>query len=119
MRLFESQQEQRQGGGERLLDVDSETSLTCDGLMSAIRRILQITDGQQDPKFYQTLEGILKPAITATLSDVETISTEEGLSCLACLLVNQDSVSQDMWNFFGYITGSIMENKGIFDQFVE
>ena len=76
-------------------------------------------DGQLDPKFYQALEEILEQAILATLSDVETISTEEGLSCLACLLVNQDGVSPRMWNFFNYITQSILQDKGIFDQFVE
>ena len=119
LRLFETQQEIRQTGAQGQLDIDSETSLTCDGLMSAIRRILQITDGQKDPNFYQALEEILEQSIFQTLNDVETISTEEGLSCLACLLVNQNGVSQRMWNFFTYITQSILADKGIFDQFIE
>jgi uncharacterized Fe-S center protein len=61
------------------------------------------------------LEEILEKAIFETLNDVETISTEEGLSCLACLLVNQNGVSQRMWNFFTFITQSILDDKGIFD----
>ena len=45
VRLFELKKTSQEGGIAAELEIDSETSLTCEGLMSAIRRILQTLNG--------------------------------------------------------------------------
>lgn len=115
LRLNEQKKANQEGGNA--LDVDAETSLSCEGLMTAIRRILQSINGKF-PELYPQLEQVLQQPIYETLIDIETTSTDEGLTCLAELLYHQNGVSQTMWNFFQHITESIMSDKGILDQFI-
>lgn len=85
LRLTESQRATQGGGAE--LDEDSETSLTADGLITAIRRILKSISGMNLP-LYPQLEEILEQPIIATLTDPQATSVDEGLSCLSELLYN-------------------------------
>ena len=54
-----------------------------------------------------------------TLNDFGTMSTDEGLTCLCELIYSQDTVSQNMWNFFQHIATSLMEDRGILDGFLD
>ena len=96
LRLLEQKKEL---AGGQALDVDTETSLSCEGLISAIRRILQSLNGRYI-EMYPKLEEVLKQPIYETLNDIETSSTDEGLTCLTYLLYHQNSVSQTMWSFY-------------------
>jgi importin-7 len=106
--------EQRKVNEQNILDMDQDTSLTAEGLMTAIRRILQSISGRY-AEMYPQLEEILETPIITTLNDFCTESTDEGLTCLVELIYNQQGVSQRMWNFFFEIVSSIMTDKGILD----
>ena len=97
LRLFEQKKMTQEGGAA--LEVDAETSLSCEGLMTAIRRILQSINGRYI-ELYPQLEQVLQQPIYETLTDIESASTDEGLTCLAELLYHQNTVSETMWNFF-------------------
>lgn len=71
---------------------DAETSMTADGLMSAIRKILNSISGKF-PQLYPQLEEILEPALYVTLSEEGMSSTDEGLTCIAELIYNQNGIS--------------------------
>ena len=73
--------------GSNQLDLDQETSLTQEGLMTAIRRILQSISGRF-PDMYIQLEEVLEQPILVTLNDYGTESTDEGLTCLCELIYN-------------------------------
>ena len=92
--------------------------MTAEGLMTAIRRILQSISGRF-PEMYPQLEEILEQPILATLNDYGTESTDEGLTCLCELIYNQTAVSQRMWNFFQLIASSLMEDRGILDGYLD
>ena len=100
--------------GSAGLDLDQETCLTSEGLMTAIRRILQSISGRFT-EMYPQLEEVLEAPILATLNDFGTESTDEGLTCLCLLIHNQANVSQRMWSFFQHICTSIQEDRGILD----
>ena len=68
--------------------MDQETSLTAEGLMTAIRRILQSISGKY-PEMYPQLEEVLMQPILTTLNDFGTESTDEGLTCLCELMYHQ------------------------------
>ena len=114
LRLHE---QKRATAGSGQLDLDQETSLTAEGLMTAIRRILQSISGRY-PDMYAQLEAVLERPIWTTLNDLFTESTDEGLTCLCELIYNQPAVSQSMWNFFQLIVQSIMEDRGILDTYL-
>ena len=116
LRLNEAQKVNCGGGAE--LDVDAQTSLTADGLITAIRRILTSISGKY-PQLYPQLEEILEQPIIATLTDPQGTSVEEGLSCLSELLYNQPIVSPRMWNIYVLICDSILQDKGILDDYIE
>jgi len=116
LRLTE-QQRANQGGGDEL-ELDNETSLTADGLITAIRRILKSISGMNLP-LYPQLEEILEQPIIATLTDPQAMSVEEGLSCLSELLYNQQGVSGRMWNIYLLICDSLLTDKGILDEFID
>ena len=86
--------------------------------MTAIRRILQSISGKY-PDLYPQLEAVLEQPILITLNDIATESTDEGLTCLSELIYNQPESSERMWNFFQLIVQSIMEGRGILEQFSE
>ena len=94
VRLMQTKQ-----SGEEHLELDTETSLTADGLMTAIRRILQSISGRF-PQIFPRLEEILSPAIQVAINGPNGTSVEEGLTCLAILLYNQTQISQSMWLYF-------------------
>lgn len=71
---------------------DAETCMTADGLMSAIRKILNSISGKF-PQLYPQLEEILEPALYVTLSEEGMSSTDEGLTCIAELIYNQNGIS--------------------------
>ena len=93
----------QQNKGQKLEEEDNETSLTADGLITAIRRVLQSISGMF-PELYPQLEQILEQSLFVTLTDEGESQIEEGLSCIAELIFNQSSVSERMWRFFGQIT---------------
>jgi len=95
-------------------DEDNETSLTADGLITAIRRVLNSISGKF-PELYPQLEKILEPSLYITLTVENETQTEEGINCIAELIYNQENVSQTMWGFFVSIVDSYMKDKGILD----
>lgn len=114
VRLMETQK-QTLGNGQEL-DIDSETSLTSEGLMTAIRRILQSISGKMTTHYPQ-LEESLFQSLHEALVDPNQASIEEGLSCIAELLFNQSHISERMWYFFQLIVTSIMTDQGQFDDY--
>ena len=80
-------------------DEDADTGLTADGLMSAIRRVLNSISGKF-PDLYPQLEGVLDKALYTTLSVEGMSSVDEGLTCIAELIYNQNTVSETMWRFY-------------------
>jgi hypothetical protein len=115
IRMFEAAREGSGGGME--LEVDAESSLTACGLMSAIRRILESISGRF-PELWPQLEVILEEPILTCLRDPNQQSTEDGLHCLAELTHNQTTISPRMWHFFPEIVNSILNDKGILDDFL-
>jgi len=89
LRIFETKKSNANSGK---LDLDEETSLTAEGLMTALRRIIQSISGRY-PEMYPQLEEILETPILTTLNDMFTESTDEGLTCLCELIYNQQSAS--------------------------
>ena len=89
LRIFEQKKSNANSGK---LDLDEETSLTAEGLMTALRRILQSISGRY-PEMYPQLEDILETPILTTLNDMFTESTDEGLTCLCELIYNQQGAS--------------------------
>lgn len=85
--------------GESELEVDTETCLTAEGLLTAIRRILQSISGKYI-ELYPKLEEILYQPILEALNDPRGTSVEEALSCLAELLYHQNQISNNMWAYF-------------------
>lgn len=96
---------------------DQETSLTADGLMTAIRRVLKSISGKYK-ELYPQLEEILEQPLMATLTEHGQSSVEEGIACIAELLYNQDQVSVRMWNFYSIMINLILQDKGILDEFL-
>jgi hypothetical protein len=45
-------------------------------------------------------------------------SAEEGLTCIAELIFNQDAISLRMWSFYDLIITTIMTDRGILDEFL-
>lgn len=80
-------------------DEDADTGLTADGLMSAIRKVLNSISGKF-PDLYPQLEGVLERALYTTLSHDGMSSVDEGLTCIAELIYNQNSISETMWKFY-------------------
>ena len=66
-------------------EADTETSLTADGLMTAIRRVLKSIDGKFK-EVYTQLEEILEQSILGTLTEAGESSAEEGIACIAELI---------------------------------
>lgn len=73
-------------------DEETETGLTADGLMTAIRRVLNSISGKF-PDLYPQLEAILETAIYTSLSEAGSGNADEGLTCIAELIYNQTEVS--------------------------
>lgn len=96
-------------------DEDNETSLTADGLITAIRRVLNSISGKF-PQLYPQLEVILEKSLYVTLQEDSETQTEEGLNCIAELIFNQNSVSERMWGLFNCIVFNYMSDKGIIDE---
>ena len=84
LRLHEQRQQE---AGSDLLDVDEETSLTAEGLMAAIRRILE-SISVKHPEMYLNLEQTLEQPILVSLKDPSQESTDDGLTCLCELVYN-------------------------------
>ena len=84
------------GSGE---NEDQETSLTADGLMSAIRRVLESISGKYK-ELYPQLEEILEQPLQLTLTEAGASAVEDGISCISELLYNQETISVRMWNFY-------------------
>mmetsp|Transcript_18593 Transcript_18593/g.17685 ORF Transcript_18593/g.17685 Transcript_18593/m.17685 type:complete len:268 (+) Transcript_18593:1186-1989(+) len=98
---------------------DQETSLTCDGLMQAIKRVLNSISGKYK-ELYPQLEEILEQSLYLCLSGKQqaNTTTEDGITCISELLFNQDHVSPRMWNFFQLIIDLIINDKGILEEFL-
>lgn len=96
-------------------DEDNETSLTADGLITAIRRVLNSISGKF-PQLYPQLELILEKSLYVTLQEDSETQTEEGLNCIAELIFNQNAVSERMWGLFNCIVSNYMTDKGIIDE---
>jgi hypothetical protein len=70
--------------------------------MSAIRRVLNSISGKF-PNLYPELEAILEQPILISLSEQGSTSADEGLSCIAELIYNQEGVSDRMWRLYLHI----------------
>ena len=68
---------------------------------------------------YPKLEEVLEQPIHATLTDDQANYFDEGLTCMAELIYNQDQVSQRIWNFFEMITLSLMRDPGTYSDYIE
>jgi hypothetical protein len=90
-------------------DEDAETGLTADGLMGAIRRVLNSISGKF-PALYPQLETVLETALHTTLSPEGMSSVDEGLTCIAELIYNQNAVSGTMWRFYERIVSLYVED---------
>jgi len=95
-------------------DEDADTGLTADGLMSAIRRVLNSISGKF-PDLYPQLEGVLETALYTTLSVGGMSSVDEGLTCIAELIYNQNAISETMWRFYQHIVSLYVDDKGVMD----
>ena len=80
-------------------DEDADTGLTADGLMSAIRKILNSINGTL-PALYPQLECVLETALYTTLTPEGNSSVDEGLTCIAELVYHQEGISNRMWCFY-------------------
>ena len=98
-------------------DEDSEAGLTADGLMTAIRRVLNSISGRF-PELYPQLEVILEQSILLSLSEAGATSTDEGLTCVSELIYNQTAVSPRMWQFYAHIVDSYLQDRGVLEQLV-
>lgn len=98
-------------------DVDSEAGFTTDGLMTAIRRVLNSISGKF-PELYPQLEQILEQPIYTCLSDPSGASADEGLTCVAELIYNQQSVSPRMWGMYAYIINLYIQDKVVLDTLI-
>jgi hypothetical protein len=98
-------------------DEDNEAGLTADGLITAIRRVLNSISGKF-PELYPQLEVILEQSLYICLSEAGETSTDEGLSCIAELIYNQNAVSPRMWQIYGHIINSYLGDKGVLDGLV-
>lgn len=103
------------GGGDD--KEDQETSLTADGLMTAIRRVLMSISGKYK-ELYPQLEEILERPLELTLTEIGQSSVEEGLTCISELLYNQEQISMRMWKFYQMIINLILNDTGILDGFL-
>jgi len=83
--------------------------MNSDGLMTAIRRILQSISGKYSD-LYPQLETILQQPILEALNDPRATAIDEALSCLAELLFNQPQISTQMWNYFQLLVNSLMSD---------
>ena len=95
-------------------DEDAEQGLTADGLMTAIRRVLNAVSGKFE-ELYPQLEEILEEAIYMSLSEAGSSSTDEGLTCIAELLYNQKAVTPRMWGIYGHLINLYVQDKGVLD----
>ena len=91
--------------------------MTVDGLITAIRRVLNSISGKF-PELYPQLEVILEKSIYICLSDENETQVDEGLSCVAELIYNQNVVSPRMWGIFGHIISSYLTGQGILDSHI-
>ena len=91
---------------------NTEEGLTADGLMTAIRRVLESISGQF-PQLYPLLEEILEDALKKGLN--EECSSDEALTCVSELVYNQKEVSNRMWGFYQHIIQLFLEDKHHFE----
>jgi hypothetical protein len=104
----------QKGSGD---EEDNETLLTADGLMTAIKRVLNSISGEYK-HLYPELEQILEKPIEVTFTEAGVSSIEDGITCLAELLYNQDSISPRMWRFFFTIVDLYVNDRGLIEEFI-
>lgn len=104
----------QKGSGD---EEDNETLLTADGLMTAIKRVLNSISGEYK-HLYPELEQILEKPIEVTFTEAGSSSIEDGITCLAELLYNQDAISPRMWKFFFTIVDLYVNDRGLIDEFI-
>jgi len=85
--------------------------------MTAIRRVLKSISGKYK-ELYPQLEEILEEPLKFTFTEEGSMSVEEGITCISELLYNQDSVSEKMWTFYCIIIDSLLNNRGVLEEFV-
>lgn len=100
-------------------DEDQETSLSADGIVTAIRHVLiSIRSVPNKEQMYQQLEAILQECLTITITQPDNMSVEEGLTCISELLYNQPQISDLMWSYYPIMMDSFINNKGILDEYI-
>ena len=104
----------QKGSGD---EEDNETLLTADGLMTAIKRVLNSISGEYK-HLYPQLEEILEKPIEVTFTEAGNSSIEDGISCLAELLYNQEQISGRMWKFYFTIVDLYVNDRGLIDEFI-
>ncbi len=104
----------QKGSGD---EEDNETLLTADGLMTAIKRVLNSISGEYK-HLYPQLEEILEKPIEVTFTEAGVSSIEDGISCLGELLYNQEQISPRMWKFFFTIVDLYVNDRGLIEEFI-
>lgn len=85
--------------------------------MTAVTRVLKSISGQYKD-LYPQLEELLEKPIEATFTEAGASSIEDGITCLAELLYNQDRVSPRLWRFYFTIIDLYVNDRGLIDEFI-
>jgi hypothetical protein len=87
--------------------------------MSAITHVLKSISGLPYAKeLYPQLEVILERPIEVTFTEAGCSSIQDGITCLAELLYNQDAISARMWKFFFTIVDLYVNDRGLIEEFI-
>lgn len=60
----------------------------------------------------------MEQPIRLSLSEAGSTSADEGLSCIAELIYNQEGVSDRMWGLYFLIISSYVNNEGVLDDLI-
>jgi hypothetical protein len=85
--------------------------------MTAIRRVLSSISGKF-PQLYPVLEQILIPALQITLTEQGSTNADEGLTCIAELIYNQQKVSENMWGIYQHIINSYLRDEQVLEDII-
>jgi len=108
---------QQKGGQENQDEMDAETGIHTERLMTAIRRVLQSISGKL-PELYPTLEAILEQSIYLCFVDSGADNVEEGITCVTELIYNQKGISERMWRLYYHIVELYLNDAGIIEDYI-
>ena len=101
-------------------DIDdefTEEALSAEGLMKAIRRVLEsiyiIADSQ--PQLYPELEQILQESLLLCFTKDGSNSADEALTSLSEIIYNGKKVSELSWNFYLHLINQYLEGNAFYE----